>query len=53
MTFCEGNRQDFFDLGVEMALGLQDGEMIFRTSLCDGDCIYGTARSEDLQCVRK
>lgn len=47
MTFCESNRQDFFDLGVEMALDLEDDEVIFRAALPDGDCIYGTARSED------
>jgi hypothetical protein len=47
MAFCESNRQEFFDLGVGMALGLEDGEMIFRASLPGGDCVYGTARSED------
>lgn len=47
MTFCESNRQDFFDLGVEMALQLKNGQSIFRAALPDGDAIYGIFASED------
>jgi hypothetical protein len=46
MGFEDGNRQEFFNLGVRMALKLKPDEMIFTASVPSGDCIYARARSE-------
>lgn len=46
MTFCDNNRQDFLELGLELATGLQPGEQIFTAECPDGDAIYVRAKSE-------
>jgi hypothetical protein len=46
MSFGDANREDFLELGLELATELQEGETIFCASCPDGDAIYVRAKSE-------